>query len=370
MEDVPKRNNKVLRLNLGQRLVFEDIDDSMTIAERHFEAVCPLPETPLSEKITMQRCEIDCDTVASFITELPMGSLDVQVSQSSRDGLPQVVLSLRGEDTAPPNSKAIADQLRQEMRAALHGYLVPTTISWIGDSADRHDQKACASEKNSSSVEQRVCEIFADILSCSVSDISPQSDFFQLGGDSLKAGRLLSTLRKELQIKLHIGMLFTNSQVRGLSQLIEQTLSTTKSEERDEQIEIETPRSTKTYSSTNPFLLCIQLLPIAIFYPMKRGFDLTVFIFTLTLALSFWPGEETVLSRVLNLLFALAVARIVSQIVFPILAILTKWIVVGRYREGMYPMWGFYHTRWWITQKLLSIGELVSAECPNKSNGV
>ena len=48
----------------------------------------------------------------------------------------------------------------------------------------------------------------------------------------------------------------------------------------------------------------------------------------------------------LALYFALALYSIV-------LAVAAKWCLIGTYKEGIYPLWGFYHLRWWFSQNLL-----------------
>jgi len=62
MDALPKNsNNKVVRLKLGERLGFDTtiVGDEMNLAQRHFEAVCPSPDTPLSEPIPKQLCNIE-----------------------------------------------------------------------------------------------------------------------------------------------------------------------------------------------------------------------------------------------------------------------------------------------------------------------
>ena len=73
---------------------------------------------------------------------------------------------------------------------------------------------------------------------------------------------------------------------------------------------------------------------------------------------SFWPRAGT-------LLFAILVARCTSYILTPITAILFKWLVIGFYKPGVYPMWSTYHLRWWIVnQALLVAGRGVFAIHP------
>src|SRR5262249_24469297 len=34
------------------------------------------------------------------------------------------------------------------------------------------------------------------------------------------------------------------------------------------------------------------------------------------------------------------------------LSIAAKWLVIGRYRPGAYPLWGGYYLRWWLVSRL------------------
>jgi hypothetical protein len=52
---------------------------------------------------------------------------------------------------------------------------------------------------------------------------------------------------------------------------------------------------------------------------------------------------------------SMAFAWAVTEAVVPWLGIIAKWIIVGRHRAGLYPMWGVYHTRWWLTQKIVQV---------------
>lgn len=63
---------------------------------------------------------------------------------------------------------------------------------------------------------------------------------------------------------------------------------------------------------------------------------------------TFWPRAGT-------LLFAILVARATSRILAPITAIIFKWLVIGFYKPGVYPMWSTYHLRWWIVNQALLI---------------
>src|SRR5262249_52066614 len=53
----------------------------------------------------------------------------------------------------------------------------------------------------------------------------------------------------------------------------------------------------------------------------------------------------------------------ISFFVWPswvLLSIAVKWLVIGRYRPGRYPVWGFYYFRWWLVTRFqqLSLSEM------------
>lgn len=370
MDALPKNNNKILRIKLADRLCMDTITDDVTMGNLHFEAACPPPNTALNVKIHMWSCQIDPEVTRGVIQQLVDLRCDVYAGTNEHDGLVDIVL-------APTHGLPAVDTDTEDLRMALHtvvhGYLVPSSIRTLDmpfpissdGTIDKEQlamllkpQKSFASEESSSMTERKIRELFAQLTSCSPAELSLDSDFFQIGGDSLKAGRLLSTLRKEFQIRLPIGELFTHSTVRALCDIVDSTMPS--KEEKAAQPVVGLPGCTTTHSSTNPLLLVLQLLPIGILYPMKRSLEWTVLLYMLTVTLRIFPVGSTVVQRLFMLLISIVVARAVMQTVPPILAIICKWVIVGRFREGMYPMWGSYHTRWWLVEKIIAVGGKVS----------
>jgi len=100
--------------------------------------------------------------------------------------------------------------------------------------------------------------------------------------------------------------------------------------------------------------MLIQLLPIALIYPMKRALTWTVFMYFLTFT-QHWYTNESVPGRLFDLVISMAVARLITKVVAPLIAVAFKWTVIGTYKEGVYPMWSSYHTKWWICQKVIAI---------------
>lgn len=362
MDRVPKSNNKMQRIKLAQRLGLETLTPTMPTADRHFEADCPPMGTPLSVGIPKWSCVVDQDLIRDILGKETNAS-EVVLHQHPRDGFLQAIAFVQSPDDVP------IDEILAYLRLQLHGYLIPSRITALEDpmpvDANGEPDHAVIDEairaRNGSydvtPLQRRVREIFAVALACAAEDISASTDFFAAGGDSLSAGRLVSQLRREFGIFLPGDILFHNSTVGAIEQKVSDAAATKaakdamKTGDEDESL----PGCTKTYSQKNPLLLVLQLFPIMFFSPMKRAFQWLVFAYVMAECSFRWPIRDVLIGRLVLIVLAVLAARVSGQIVSPICGILFKWLVIGRYREGMYPMWGPYHTRWWLTQKALQI---------------
>lgn len=374
MDALPTKNNKILRIRLGERLGIEPLTDEVKLAERHFEAVCPPPDTPLTERIEKVRSPSDYEMVARTFRNYFTRPLYVHVDEGHHDGLPEVVLIAQGQDNAL--QKEIALEPWSKLHEKLHGYMVPSNVKHLEQNlpldqngeVDVQKLKEIIKSKTElslieglSSTEQGVCEIYADLLMCSPSDLALDSDFFEMGGDSLKAGRLLSLLRRRFQVRMPIATLFQNSKICQIRNYIDEAQTTSK-KLYDNEAETTTPLSgcARTHSSTYLPLLLFQLVPIVFLYPMKQALKWTSFLYILANLTTLWPSQTLIIERYITLLASLFLAKVVLHICTPFIGIMIKWVVIGRYKEGLYPMWGPYHTRWWFVEKSLKVWGKVS----------
>ena len=85
MSALPTRNGKVLRIRLSERFGMKPMTDETKLAERHFEAVCPPPDTPLTQRIEILGCSSDFDLLARSFRDCLTRSLYVHVSESYHD---------------------------------------------------------------------------------------------------------------------------------------------------------------------------------------------------------------------------------------------------------------------------------------------
>jgi acyl carrier protein len=365
MDDVPKRNNKVLRVKLGERLDIPCLNDYTPFLSRHLLAQCPPAETELSVSIPSETCPALPYAAYQQINYVLPTMFEVYIEAQS-GALTAYLAPKTDEDDAPEDEDA--ESLRNTLYQAIDGYLVPHSIIVIPKPFPRNHQGDVDASMLSQIVKgtqfsetttitdttsQRVTRMFADIIQLRIKEVLPQKHFFDLGGDSLRAGKLLSTIRAELGVRVPIDYIFKHGSVEHLCEYIDEELSKRGISDHDE--ESQSPLGVqKTHSSTNPFLLLLQLTPIMVLYPLRRAFPWTFFIYALVYSQVF-IAINTPIGLLLNVVVSIIIARLASRLVMPWVGIIAKWLIIGRIKEGLIPMWGSYHTRWWMTQKIVMV---------------
>ncbi|KAI7233143.1 acetyl-CoA synthetase-like protein [Hortaea werneckii] len=373
-QGLPTNNNKVLRIKLADRLGLPEISDQTPHSQRHYQAITPPPNTPLQTPIECELLPTSNHALLEACAELVPTRFDYHVSSNTSNFYPELFLAPRNSFEVAPigEEKDFVGRLEN----MIPGYYAPSKIHRLqnvfprlpGGQVDEaklamllESTASLSPHADMNDTEAIVAKLFAQTLSLSVNDICRTSDFFDIGGSSMAAGQLLSKLRKEFEMRLPIDVLFTTRNVSALAALIQ---------ERVKETESPIPKATaagaayleppllpgceETCSSTKIALLAIQLLPLIVIYPMKRALTWTVFIYFLTYTQD-WVTNQRILGRLLDLCISMFVARTLTRTIAPLLAITFKWLVIGRYNEGLYPMWSKYHTRWWLCQKVIAI---------------
>ncbi|KAN0060303.1 hypothetical protein ACQY0O_007632 [Thecaphora frezii] len=387
MDDLPKNQaGKPLRIKLGTRLNIGPLSDDVPPLQRHFEAKAPGKEVPLSEPIPCSLVSVDVKAVERACYRIP-GIIEAAVRQR-KDGSPEAFIQV--EEDADYDAADIDRALAQ----VLHGYVVPNPLhvfrqplAKVNGQIDFQTMEDEVRRQNASAMSRTaliVRDIIAKLLDTEAGTITAESDFFLLGGNSLLLGRLVHLIRKDTGVSLEVSTLFNNSTVAGIANLIEEEAGDDDDEE-DELFdgyddkgggagyaahrydeEDEPAYQSHGYqprSQTHPWVMFVQLIPFLFFYPFKAAWTWTVILHGL--AFSAFYIRDNFWERVGALLASIVVARFTSRIICPVTAIAFKWIVIGRYRPGKYPMWCNYHLRWWIVnQSLKTAGKGLFALTP------
>ncbi len=201
--------------------------------------------------------------------------------------------------------------------------------------------------------ERTIVETFEK--SFGVSPIFATDDFFRdLGGHSHMAARVVTELRVKLRTpRISVRDLYEHRTASHLAQHLDcdvlgtnsDTLGTSSHEMTRGERAGDTPKVVNMIGRWT----CALLQAIVILFVHGIIAAPILFLLLLTIdgldgGIEWWRAAESATT------FALFVwpAWLTTSVVI-------KWIVIGRYKPGRYPVWGLYYLRWWIVARFQSI---------------
>lgn len=387
MDVLPKSHtNKVLRVKLGQRLGLPELSDAMSPAERIFEAKGPKQGTPLDEKIPCMRIHVDPSKVENQLNSILSLRLDQQ-------------LYVMPHPTRPGHVVAYVYNMDRlaVIRAAqenLDAYAVPTHVCNMSDfnvnkkalgAPEPKDSVASILQSSNGSSntpsDPLVAEIQAIVTELLNLDFipSPGDSFFNLGGGSMLASQLASKLRKKFDVAFGGAEVFHHATCTAMGELIRQrregsanTASSGKGGQSADTRKVDTqnaPFSDKRLPPENNVWKSIfQLVPITFILPV---FSLSRFFFYFMYLISvlrrvpdtqrffFKLNEFDFDYYVTALILTLFTFHLMWVTITPLLFVVLKWIVIGKYQQGRFALWSNYYLRWWfvdVCRKLIGRG--------------
>jgi non-ribosomal peptide synthetase-like protein len=186
-------------------------------------------------------------------------------------------------------------------------------------------------------VETELHRIWAEAFS--PRQVSVLDDLFEdLGGHSLKAARLVSAIRKSPGFEgVSLQDLYAAPNIRALAERLGATMAATRVDEGSFHRIAEWKR-----------WLCVAAQTVAL-----------IPIYTVAGLQWFFPYlAYTRLAGNIDRVSALVLSGL-SFVFIPPLAmfasILIKWLVIGRFRAGTYPLWGAYYFRWWFVRRFSEV---------------
>ena len=189
---------------------------------------------------------------------------------------------------------------------------------------------------------------------------APETDFFDLGGNSLLVSVLVTRLRQQ-HPRVTARDVYCDATVRGVAVVLEWLATaaaitskpgTVKPVMAKSSLGPDRTEDTGTASAatachvpSRATLLKADALQLVGMYFLAAflGFN-GLSVYTLYFHYQAWPVRDLFL-----LLAALTIALPPAAFVVLVAA---KWLVLGRVREGDYPLWGGYHLRFWFVQCL------------------
>lgn len=244
--------------------------------------------------------------------------------------------------------------LKSHLRTQLPDYMMPTVIDTLEAypllSSGKINRKAFPKPTQAISqkayippvtpLEKEITFIWEQVLMAS--NVSIDADFFyDLGGHSLHAAQIISSLRKVSALKnISILDLYQNPNIAQLALKFSHANA-------DKQYAQDHAVRDKHQAPKLTYYLCGlgQLFGILLQYAIGSWQLLAVYLFY------FWnTAQEPWTARQYELEFiTFFLALPILTLVIPIAL---KWLLIGRVKPGVHPLWGWFYFRWWLVNRL------------------
>lgn len=170
--------------------------------------------------------------------------------------------------------------------------------------------------------------------------ISVEADFFyDLGGHSLSAAKIVSNLRKINGLQqLSILDLYNNPTIRSLAKKME--VADTRQIFEEEREKNKTGKLKHAFCATGQFIGCLFQYAI-------NAWQLLIIVLCYN-----WISREN--ASALEILVTCLGLFLGLPVISMLVTIAAKWLLVGRIKPGKYKLWGWFYLRWWLVDRLQS----------------
>jgi len=302
-------------------------------------------------QVKIRGYRVELSEIESVLLECPGVQAAAAALREDVPGLPQLTGYIVPRDQTPPDLESV----RAVLRSRLPPCMVPALLEILEElpvlpsgKVDRKNlpaPRARPAENRRALVpprtalERQIAAVWEKLFA--PAPVSVRDDFFlELGGHSLLAARLVSELRRQAPLQ-QLSMLDVYQHPT-----IEKLAAAFAKQRRAPE-----PAGAAEAFQPVPFwrhFLCgtaqlFSLVFILSFFALQW---LTPYL-TYTLMMDAGTEEQPMFTTIEAILGAFA-SLIVFYPVMLLVPIAVKWIVIGRYQPGAYPLWGWFYFRWWL----------------------
>jgi non-ribosomal peptide synthetase-like protein len=305
----------------------------------------------LDAQVKIRGYRVELSEIESVLLECPGVKAAAAALREDAPGGPQLAGYVVPAGAAPPD----LDEIRAALRARLPAYMIPAWLEILdglpllsSGKVDRKNLPAPRARPAESrrdlipprtALERQIMAVWEELFA--PAPVSVRDDFFlELGGHSLLAARLVSELRRQAPLQ-QLSMLdvYRHPTIEKLA------------EEFEKRRRAPAPARAEEEFQPIPFwrhFFCgaaqlVSLVFILSFFALQW---LTPY---LTYTLMMDADEDFTVTEAILGAFA---GLILFYPVMLLAPIAVKWMLIGRYRAGAWPLWGWFYWRWWFATTL------------------
>jgi amino acid adenylation domain-containing protein len=330
----------------------------------------------LDGQVKIRGFRVELSEIESVLMESPDVRTAAVALREDAPGLQQLVAYIVPRDTKPLDLQ----KLRATLQARMPAYMVPSALETLTSlptlPSGKVDRKALPAPRRTlesrcdtvlprTALERQISKTWVDLFA--PTRVGIKDDFFlDLGGHSLLAARMVSELRR-LPALQQVSMLdvYRHPTIEGLAALYEapsprSTVHSpplerelTQSEVGGQRSEVRGQRSDIRGQRSE---IRDQKLAVSFWRHFLCG---TAQLISLVFVLSFFALQwlapyltyTVLVEEEYDFLTAVLGAFASLVVLYPVMLavpILVKWLIIGRYKEGAYPLWGPFYFRFWL----------------------
>jgi non-ribosomal peptide synthetase-like protein len=301
----------------------------------------------MDTQVKIRGYRVELSEIEAVLLEIPSIKSAAAVLREDIPGMPQLTAYIVARAGASPDLKFVRGMIRQRLPAYMipaHLELLPALPVLPSGKVDRKalpppgslpsaDQREIIQPRTA--LERQIAAVWEQLFS--PARISIRDDFFtELGGHSLLAAQMVSRLRRQHPWQ----------QLSMLDVYHHPTIERLAAEFEQRQGHPQARSATDEFQAI-PFwrhFFCgaaqlVSLVFILSFYALQW--------ITPYLAYTLMMDSDADFTRTEAIVGALASVILFYPLML-LIPIAVKWILIGRYQAGEYPLWGWFYFRWWF----------------------
>lgn len=313
----------------------------------------------IDSQVKVRGFRVELSEIEEVLLTQP-GITSAAVNVVERQGSQSLAAYILTEAGAPVDRKgALA-----AMRSKLPSYMVPGFLEQLDAfpmlASGKVDRKQLPEPQNplladagmddatQTVTEKKIAKTWAALFQ--LPSVGATQDFFlDLGGHSLMAAQLVTKLREEAEIKIPVRAIYSHPTIRQLAAHVDALQTDAgKSQSAGEHHHTATLKAVRREPGAG--MIWVQLLYLVVLGPLFA----VPLIITMPAVMDMLYFRATIIDTIIFLI-------LVGLALWPLaiaIGLAGKWLIIGRYKPGVYPLWSSYYTRWWLASRLQGLSGL------------